>query len=406
MDLEDFDSGLPAATPREVGLDGARLQQLSDAFAARVSGGSLAGAVLAVMRAGRVCWVDAIGYRDAQQRVPMTVDSLFRLYSMTKPIASVAAMTLAEQGRLLLAEPVSSWLPSFANQQVAVIEGTGTPRSVSLVPAQTPATVRDLLRHTAGLQNEVLFESNPVKESYRRAGLASGKLSLAEWTDVLGTQPLAYHPGTTFDYSHATAVLGRLIEVVSGEALDSFITRTVTGPLGMRDTTFQIAPQDWVRLAEPTLDRATGERPPLLDLKKPPARLSAGAGLAGTARDYLRFAAMLLNEGELDGVRILSPATLSFMLSDHLGGIRTDTTSARILLGGYGFGLGFAVRTSDGGAAYPGSVGDAYWGGMAGTQFWVDPVQELAVVMLIQQPAELSSTWNLLRQMVYAALTG
>jgi CubicO group peptidase (beta-lactamase class C family) len=406
MDLEDFDSGLPAATPHEVGMDAGRLQQLSDAFAARVSGGSLAGAVIAVMRRGRVCWLDAIGYRDAQQGIPMTADSLFRLYSMTKPIASVAAMTLAEKGSLLLAEPVSTWLPSFANQQVALVAGTGATQTVSLVPAHTPATVRDLLRHTAGLQNEVLFESNPVKESYRRAGLASGKLSLAEWTDVLGAQPLAYHPGTVFDYSHATAVLGRLIEVVSGELLDSFIARTVTAPLGMRDTVFQIPQQDWPRLAEPTIERTTGQRPTLLDLKTRRTFLSAGAGLAGTVRDYLRFTAMLLNGGELDGMRILSPATLSFMLSDHLGGIRTDTTSARILLGGYGFGLGFAVRTSNGGAVYPGTTGDAYWGGMAGTQFWVDPSEELGAVMLIQQPAELISTWNLLRQMVYAAVTG
>jgi CubicO group peptidase (beta-lactamase class C family) len=406
MNLEDFDSGLPTATPREVGLDAGRLQQLSEAFAARVSAGSLAGAVIAIMRRGRVCWVDAIGYRDAQQGIPMTADSLFRLYSMTKPIASIAAMTLAEQGSLLLAEPVSTWLPSFANQQVAVVEGSGAAQSVSLVPAQTPATVRDLLRHTAGLQNEVLFETNPVKDAYRRAGLASGKLSLAEWTDVLGAQPLAYHPGTVFDYSHATAVLGRVLEVVSGEPLDRFIARTVTGPLGMRDTAFQIPQQDWLRLAEPTLDRASGQRPALLDLKSRRTMLSAGAGLAGTARDYLRFTAMLLNGGELDGVRILSPATLSFVLSDHLGGIRTDTTSARVLLGGYGFGLGFAVRPSKGSAAYPGSVGDAYWGGMAGTQFWVDPSEQLAAVLLIQQPAELFSTWPLVRQMVYAAVTG
>lgn len=398
MELGTFDFGLPIAAPHEVGFDAGRLQLMSDAFAARVSAGRLAGAIIAVMRQRRVCWADVVGYRDTEQGVRMTADSLFRLYSMTKPIASVATMTLVEQGRLLLSDPVSNWLPSFADQRVAVAQDT-------LVPVQTAATVRDLLRHTAGLQNEVLFESTPVKEMYRRAGLTSGKLSLAEWTDVLGAQPLAYHPGTVFDYSHATTVLGRVIEVVSGEPLDRFIARNVTEPLGMRDTAFQIPEADWQRLAEPAVDAGTQQRPPLLNLKKRPVLLSAGAGMAGTVRDYLRFCAMLLSRGELDGVRILSPATISYMLSDHLGGIRRDTTSARVLMDGYGFGLGFAVRPSMGAAVFPGSVGDAYWGGMAGTQFWVDPQRELAVVMMIQQPAELISSWYLLRQMVYAAVT-
>jgi CubicO group peptidase (beta-lactamase class C family) len=390
MELEKLDTGLPTAAPHEVGFDADRLQRISEACSARVAAGRLAGTVMAVMRKGRLCWADAVGYRDAQQRLPMTADSIFRLYSMTKPIASVAAMILAEQGRLLLSDPVSNWLPSFANQKVAVVEGAG--QNVALVPAQTPATIRDLLRHTAGLQNEMLFETNPVKEMYRRAGLSSGKLSLAEWTDVLGAQPLAWHPGTMFDYSHATAVLGRVIEVVAGEPLDSFIARHVTGPLGMRDTVFQIPAADWARVAEPTLDPATGKRPPLLNLKDRPVLLSAGAGMAGTARDYLRFAAMLLNGGELDGVRILSPATVAYMLSNHLSGLRSDTTTGRNLLDGYGFGLGFAVRGSLGDAPFPGSAGDAYWGGMAGTQFWVDPRLELVAVLLLQQPGERSSS--------------
>jgi CubicO group peptidase (beta-lactamase class C family) len=404
MEPETFDAGLPITAPHEVGLDAGRLQLMSEAFAARVSAGRLAGAVIAVMRKGRLCWADVIGYRDTEQSIEMTADSLFRLYSMTKPIASVAAMTLVEKGRLLLSDPVANWLPSFANQKVAVAQDAGS-QNVTLVPAQTPATIRDLLRHTAGLQNEVLFESTPVKEMYRSAGLSSGTLSLAEWTDILGAQPLAYQPGTVFDYSHATAVLGRVIEVVSGEPLDSYIAREVTVPLGMRDTVFQIPEANWPRLAEPAVDATTQERPRLLNLKKRPILLTAGAGMAGTTRDYLRFCTMLLNGGELDGVRILSPATVSYMLSDHLVGIRRDTTSAQVLLGGYGFGLGFAVRTALGEAAFPGSVGDAHWGGMAGTQFWVDPQRELAVVMMIQQPAELISTWHLLRQMVYAAVT-
>lgn len=404
MDLETFDTGLPIAAPHEVGFDAGRLQLMSDAFCARVSAGRLAGAVIAVMRQGRVCWGDVIGYRDTEHGVGMTADSLFRLYSMTKPIASVAAMTLVEKGRLLLSDPIANWLPGFANQKVAVTQDHDG-QNVTLVPVRTPATVRDLLRHTAGMQNEMLFEPTPVKEMYRRAGLSSGKLPLAEWTDILGAQPLAYQPGTVFDYSHATAVLGRVIEVVAGEPLDSYIAREVTVPLGMRDTVFQIPAADGSRLAEPAVDPTTQERPRLLNVRKRPVLLTAGAGMAGTTRDYVRFCSMLLNGGELDGVRILSPATVSYMLSDHLAGIRRDTTSGQVLLGGYGFGLGFAIRTSMGDAAFPGSVGDAHWGGMAGTQFWVDPQRKLAVVMMIQQPAELISTWHLLRQMVYAAVT-
>ncbi len=405
MPIDHFETGLPAAPPHEVGLDATRLGKISDVFAARVASGRLAGAVMGVMRRGRVCWADAIGFRDAQAGVPMTADNIFRLYSMTKPITSVAAMMLVERGRMLLAEPVSTWLPSFANQTVAIPGSGGDSREVTLVPARTPATVRDMLRHTAGLQNEAVFESTPVKEMYRRAGLTAGHLSLPEWTDVLGAQPLAHHPGTVFDYSHGTAVLGRLIEVVSGEPLDRFIARNVTGPLDMRDTGFQIPEPDWPRLAEPTLDPTTQQRPPLREVRTRPVMLSAGAGMVGTARDYLRFAAMLLNGGELDGARLLSPPTVSYMLADHLEGISRDTTSARVLLGGYGFGLGFAVRTSLGRPEFPGTVDDAFWGGMAGTQFWIDPRRQLAAVLLIQQPSEFFSSWHTMRQMIYAALT-
>ncbi|HEY6922834.1 MAG TPA: serine hydrolase domain-containing protein, partial [Steroidobacteraceae bacterium] len=289
MELENLDSGLPIAAPHEAGFDAGRLQRISDAFSALVDGGTLAGAVLAVMRGDRLCWADAVGYRDAQLGIPMTADSIFRLYSMTKPIASVAAMMLVEQGRMLLADPVGKWLPSFANQQVAIIEGSGSAQSVTLVPARSPATVRDLLRHTAGLQYEVLFEPTPVKEMYRSAGLTSPKLPLAQWTDLLGAQPLAFHPGRVFDYSHATAVLGRLIEVVSGESLDQFIAHHITKPLGMRDTLFHVPESEWPRLAEPTLDPTTKQRPPVLEVKKRPIRLTAGAGMVGTTRDYLRF---------------------------------------------------------------------------------------------------------------------
>ena len=405
MPANDLDIGLPTAAPHEVGLDAGRLQRLSDAFAQRVASGRLAGAVLAVMRHGHVAWFDALGRREVESDAPMTPDTIFRLYSMTKPIASVAAMMLAEQGKLLLSDPVAAWLPSFANQKVAVVDGSGGTDAVTLVPVRQPATVRDLLRHTAGLQLEVLFESTPVKAMYRKAGLTTEKLPLADWCDLLGAQPLAFQPGTVFDYSHATMVLGRVIEVVSGQPLDAFIAENVTGPLGMVDTAFHVPESQWHRLAEAAVDPGAQTRPKLRDARTKPVLLSASAGMVGTARDYLRFAAMLLGGGSLDGTRLLSPATVAHMMSDHLGDARRDTTSARFLLGGYGFGLGLAVRTATGQSAMPGTVGDAYWGGMAGTQFWVDPQRRLAAVLMVQQPSEFASVWHLMRQMVYAALT-
>ena len=405
MIFDDFDIGLPTAAPHEVGLDAARLQRMSDAFEQRIASGRLAGAVLAVMRHGRVAWLDALGQRDADSGAPMTPDAIFRLYSMTKPIASVAALMLAEQGRLLLSDPVSAWLPSFANQKVAVADAGGGADAVTLVPVRQPATIRDLLRHTAGLQLELLYESTPVKSMYRKAGLTTDKLPLADWVDLLGAQPLAFQPGTVFDYSHATMVLGRVIEVVSGQALDAFIAEHVTGPLGMHDTAFHVPEADWHRIAEAAVDPGSRTRPRLRDARTKPLLLSASAGMVGTARDYLRFAAMLLEGGGHDGTRLLSPATVAHMMSDHLGDARRDTTSARVLLGGYGFGLGLAVRTATGQSAMPGTVGDAYWGGMAGTQFWVDPQRRLAAVLMVQQPAEFVAVWHLMRQMVYAALT-
>lgn len=405
MPITSFDIGLPSCAPHDVGLDAGRLERLSAALTQRVDTGRMAGAVIAVMRHGQVAWLDAVGQRDTASGAAMSADSIFRIYSMSKPIASVAAMMLAEQGKLLLSEPVSTYLPSFANQKVALVEGSGAAQSVTLTPVRAPATVRDLLRHTAGLQLETLFESNPVKTMYRSAGLSSDQLPLAAWVDLLGAQPLAYQPGTVFDYSHATIVLGRLIEVVSGQPLDAFIAAHVTGPLGMHDTGFYVPEQHWPRLAEAAADPASRQRPSLRKVKTKPVLLSAGGGMVGTTRDYLRFAAMLLNGGELNGVRLLAPATVAYMMSDHLGEIRRDTTSARVLLDGYGFGLGLAVRTAAGQSAMPGSVGDAYWGGIAGTQFWVDPQRQLAVVLMLQQPAEFSSVWHLTRQMVYAALT-
>jgi CubicO group peptidase (beta-lactamase class C family) len=399
-----LDLGLPIGAPHELGLDAGRLQRLSDAFAQRIDSGRLAGAVLAVVRHGHIAWFDALGQRDTESGAAMTADSIFRLYSMTKPIASVAAMMLAEQGRVLLSDPVSAWLPSFADQKLALVEGSGAAQTVTLVPVHTPATVRDLLRHTAGLQVETLFESTPVKALYRSAGLGSDQLTLAAWTDLLGAQPLAYTPGTVFDYSHATMVLGRVIEVVSGQTLDRFIAEHVTGPLGMDDTAFYVPEANWPRIAQAARTPGARPAPQLREVKRAPVLLSAAAGMVGTARDYLRFAAMLLNGGELDGVRLLSRATVAHMLSDHLGTVRRDTTSARVLLDGYGFGLGFAVRTATGHSAIPGTVGDAYWGGMAGTQFWVDPERDLAALLLVQQPAEFVACWHLMRQMVYAAV--
>jgi len=399
--------GLPTARPDEVGLSPQRLSRIGDWLRAEVAAKRVPGAVVMVMRGGKLAYVEAVGQRDPASPAPMKTDDLFRIYSMTKPIVSVAAMMLVEEGRLLLEAPVARYIPAFANVQVGV-EKTDAQghKTLDLVAPRRPMTVQDLLRHTSGLTYG-FFGDGLVKKAYQDANIsASGNLSNAEFADRIAKMPLAYQPGSTWDYSNATDVLGRVIEVASGQTLYQHLKARLFDPLGMADTSFYVpeaARQG--RIAEPWPDdRSIGVNAPVFDPRQALAMESGGGGLVSTAPDYARFLQMLRNGGQLDGKRYLSPATLAFMTTDHLNPAVVKTPL--YLPGpGYGFGLGFAVRTTPGEAAYPAAAGEYYWGGAGGTYMWVDPAQDLTVVFMMQSPKMRVPYRSVLRNMVYGAIT-
>ena len=384
---------LPHAQPADVGLCPQRTQRLMDVLRREVASGRLPGAVALVARHGQVALFDSVGVQDPASGTPMRSDSIFRIYSMTKPVVSVAVMMLMERGQLLLSDPVSQYLPEYNNQAVQSAQG--------LVPAQQPATVQDLLRHTAGLTYEFLGDS-PVQRQYGEVKIASRDRTNAEFSQALGAIPLQFQPGSTWAYSRATDVLGRLVEVISGQRLGQFLQQEIFAPLGMVDTGFVVPPEQHHRLAEPfAQDPDGGVLMKVLDPKQTPAMEAGGGGLMSTTLDYARFLQFLRNKGELHGVRLLGPHTVDFMTADHLGDIPVNGT---LLPPGHGFGLGFAVRTAPGIATVPGSVGLYYWGGIAGTTFFVDPALDLYAILMIQAPNQRDYYRPLFRDLVYAAL--
>jgi CubicO group peptidase (beta-lactamase class C family) len=389
-------------TADTLGFSADRLRRITSVFEAGVAEGRIGGAVLAIQRRGETAYLEALGYRDKAAGDAMAEDAIFRIYSMTKPIVSVAAMILVERGQMLLGDAVAKYLPSFANQQVAVTEPGAS--DIRLERVRRPATIQDLLRHTSGLVYDQLFETTPVKRLYREAEISTTRESLAAKVDRLGRLPLAHQPGEVFEYGYSTDVLGRVIEVVTGQPLDAFLEAEITGPLGMADTGFFVPPADQHRLAEPVPD-GSGKIPKLRKVTEPPLMLSGGGGMVSTMADYLRFCGMLLGGGALGGTRLLGSKTVAYMTADHLGTKRRDNSTGRYLLGaGHGFGLGFSVRLADGESDMPGSAGDYSWGGLAGTQFWIDPKEQLVAVMMIQQPNEFTDYWRLYRNLVYQAI--
>jgi CubicO group peptidase (beta-lactamase class C family) len=384
-----------AARPEEVGLSSTRLASLGDALRERIEAGHLPGAVALVARDGRVAWHEALGRRDPAADDPMRTDAVFRIYSMTKPLVSVGAMMLVEEGRLLLGDPVGRHLPELATMGVAKPDGAGTEF------AARPITVQDLLRHTSGLTYEFRGDG-PVHRAYMDAKIYRRTQTNAEQVATLAVLPLLHHPGARWEYSRSTDVLGRLIEVVAGQTLGTFLAERVTGPLGMVDTAFHVPARDHGRLAGGfERDPDTGAAVSLLEVREPPRFESGGGGMVSTAVDYARFMQMMLDGGRLGDVRLLSRKTVELMTADHLGPIPGD---GDLLPPGHGFGLGVAVRRERGMAPVPGSAGTFYWGGMAGTTFWVDPVERLTAVLMIQAPGQREHYRMLFRDMVYAAI--
>jgi CubicO group peptidase (beta-lactamase class C family) len=391
------------AKPEEVGFSRDRLDRIAEMINGDIAKGVVPGGTLLIARNGKIAYHESFGWLDAAAKAPMPKDAIFRIYSMSKPITSVAAMILVEQGKLLLSNPVAKYIPAFTDMKVAVQKPGEA--EVDVVPAARPITVQDLMRHTSGLTYGFL-PGTPVAKMYQEANLFGADSTNADFADAIAKLPLAVQPGSSWNYSHSTDVLGRVIEVVSGKSLYQFEKENILDPLGMSDTAFFVADAaKKKRIAEPlpTDGKIVGTAP--FSNPRLPAKWEAGGqGMVSTALDYAKFLQMLQNGGALDGRRILSPATVAFMTSDHLGEIGPGPTL--YLPGpGYGFGLGFAVRRQTGVATYEGSPGDYYWGGAAGTSFWNDPKQHLTVVFMMQAPSQLFRYSALLRNMVYAALT-
>ena len=410
----------PEADAAELGLDAGRLRRIDQHFARYVDDGRLPGWLITVSRHGRLAHVSWRGSRDLEAGLPVEPDTLWRIYSMTKPVTSVAAMMLYEEGAFELTDPVSAFIPSFAD--VRVYAG-GSDLRQETVPAAEPVRIWHLLTHTAGLTYGFL-RVHPVDASYRAAGFELDTppgVNLAQACDIWADIPLLFQPGTEWNYSAATDVLGRVIEVVSGQGLDEFFRTQILGPLGMSDTQFWAAGRDAARLAA-LYTRGPDGRPARLDALgaaalQPPSLFSGGAGLVSTAADYHRFLQMLLHHpdspaGELAGTRLLSPATVAYMGRNHLpGGLDLETFGRPLYpdfrFWGVGFGLGFAVVIDPVLAKVVCSEGELSWGGAASTAFWIDPREELTVAFYTQLLP--SSTYRIrpqLRQLVYQALTG
>ena len=395
------------------GLVSKRLTRINDVFNADVGKGAIPGAVALIARHGKLAYLEAFGFRDREKQLPMAVDSIFRIASMTKPMVSAAIMMLAEEGRIRLVNPVSTYLPQLKDLRVGVeVPGPADKPVLNLDPARREITVQDLLRHTSGLTYGQ-FGDSLVKRAYREANVFDPNQTTAEFISKLSLLPLQNQPGEVWDYSMSTDVLGRLVEVISGMELDAFIEARIAGPLGMKDTGFAVAKDKADRIAEPQVDPATGKRPAMpRDLTLRPRFLSGGGGMVSTAPDYLRFAQMLLNGGELDGARILSRKTVALMASDHLPPHIKFSASTRAQFEesaptpefGQGFGLGFCVRKEPGRSPVPGSVGDYYWSGVHGTYFWVDPQEQLIGVLMLCAPELRRHYRALMRQLVYQAL--
>jgi CubicO group peptidase (beta-lactamase class C family) len=400
--------------PEEVGLSSPRLARIREHWQRYIDAGKLAGTLTLIARRGKVAYCEGLGHLEIERRRPVTPDAIWRIYSMTKPITSVGLMMLYEQGRFQLEHPVHRFIPSWSNPGVFV---SGNHPAFATTPAARPITIRDLLTHTSGLTYGFMERSN-VDAAYRKLAVADrtkAGYTLADMVATLAELPLEFSPGTRWNYSVATDVIGHLIEVISGQRLDAYLAQHVFGPLGMRDTGFVIRDEQVPRFAVNYERQADGSLKPIDDPERSQYRqasfLSGGGGLVSTALDYHRFTAMLLNGGELDGMRLLGRKTVELMTLNHLAGeqdiaqLALPGTFTETPYAGLGFGLGFSVVQSPARAHMPGSPGAYAWGGAASTAFWIDPAEELIVIFMTQlMPASSYPLGRELRVLSYAAL--
>jgi CubicO group peptidase (beta-lactamase class C family) len=398
---------LPRAKPEAVGMSSERLALIGKQINAEIARDQLPGAVLAIVRRGKLVHFEAYGYLDKAAGIPMRTDAIFNIASMTKPMAAVAALQLYEQGRLLIDDPVSKYIPKFANMQVAVMDAKKE-NIVERVPAARKITMQDLFRHTSGL----IYGgrgATPVHKLFPE-GSTQAALTMTgpEFLDNLSSRPLLYQPGTVWDYGFGLDVLGLIVEQLTGQSLGRYLQEHVWNPLGMHDTHFVVPADKLNRYAKALpVDPETGQPQSLRPLTQPTKFECGGGCVASTASDYLRFALMLANKGTYGDQRVLGRKTVEYMVSNHLApdvknliGQTGDPTRAD-----YGFGLGVAVRTTPGVARTMGSVGEFAWPGASGTNWWVDPREELTVVWMAHSPGSIRWRYRqMVNALVYQAL--
>ena len=392
-----------APAPVTPGFSAEGLAHLSDYMRNEVATGKIPGAVLLIQQHGQPVLLENFGVMDVDSRRPMRSDAIFRLYSMSKPITSVAAMMLVDDGKISLDDPLSKFIPAFADTRVAVEKRDESGQAtLATEPMVRPITILDLLRHTSGITYG-FYGDSPVRKLYASSGLFEGDFDNAQFAERLAKLPLAEQPGALWDYGHSTDVLGRVVEIVSGKSLFEFEEERLLGPLGMRDTAFHVDESKRGRVVEPLPgDRFKGS---IAGLGDPVLRRrweSGGAGMVGTMADYARFAQMLLNGGSLDGRQYLKPRTVRLMASDH---VPPETRIARdqyyFPSGDSGFGLGFAVRTA---ATPPLPAGEYRWDGVGGTFFFIDPNDDLFAICMMQSPSQRQRIQNELKTLIYQAL--
>lgn len=406
--------GLPwADTPETVGLGSTRLQRLSARLQQGVDSGEIPGAVALVARRGQLAYLEHFGQLNPAEGTAMRPDAIFRIASMTKPITSLAIMMLLEQGRLALLDPVAKYLPELANLQVGRMLPTheDAPPRVVQEPLARPITLHDLLRHTAGITYGVPGSANPLKQAYIHAKLGHKNDSNAQFITKLSQLALLDQPGTTWEYGMSTDVLGRVVEVVSGQTLAEFVHQHITTPLQLHDTAFHAPESAAARAAWPQPEGPQMQLPPVPPVTQAMAFESGGGGMVSTISDYARLCLFWRNGGQLDGVRLLSRKTVALMTANHLpAGVRMGPDMAYFGAQlpspdvGQGFGLGFGVRTAAGLNPLPGSVGDFSWSGIYGTFFWIDPQEDLFAILMMQSMAQRIPYRTVMRQGVYQAL--
>ena len=404
--------GKRAVSPESVGFSSQRLAGLTARMQEGATRGEYPGAVLMIGRHGKVTYKQTFGVLNPETGSAMREDAIFRIASMTKPLTSLAIMMLSEEGKLSIVDRVDKYLPELRDMKVAAFRpGADGKPVMTLEPQINPMTVHDLLRHTSGLPSGDASSTNPVKRMYAEARIGNRGFTSDQYIAALAKMPLLFQPGTTWEYGASVDVLGVIVERVSGLPLDKFIAERITGPLRMHDTGFEAPAAHASRGARPQREGPKNVVPNIALVTDRQTFKSGGGGMVSTAADYARFCQFLLNGGELDGVRLVSPKTIELMTSNHLPPgtlmgpdmrrFEALEPSPRM---GQGFGLGFAVRTTAGGNPLPGSVGDYYWGGAQGTYFWIDPKEQLYVVFMMQSPQARLPYRFLLRQLVYQAL--